>query len=119
VRSAAIALLRGMLAGMLFGLMMANHAAGSSPQDAMMAGMMADMTADCRPFYPHSSDDEPNLRALADIGASPRTPRRVNVVKRSSRGKLERLILRRSRPKRQHVDNGTAICAPADQIKTD
>ena len=52
VRSAAIALLRGMFAGMLFGLMMANHSAGSSPQDAMMAGMMPDITADCRPSYP-------------------------------------------------------------------
>ena len=50
VRSAAIALLRGMLGGMLFGFMRADHAAGSSPEGAMVAGMMPGDPADCRTF---------------------------------------------------------------------
>jgi len=50
VRSAAIALLRGMLASMLLGLMMADHTAGPSPQEAMMAGIMPGDPADYRTF---------------------------------------------------------------------
>jgi hypothetical protein len=50
VRSAIIALLRGMFAGMLLGLMTADHAAGSSAQEAMMAGIMPGDPADYRTF---------------------------------------------------------------------
>jgi hypothetical protein len=50
VRSAAIALLRGMLASMLLGLMMADHTAGPSPKEAMMAGIMPGDPADYRTF---------------------------------------------------------------------
>ena len=50
VRSAVIALLRGILAGMLLGLMMADNAAGPSPQESMVAGIMPGDPADYRAF---------------------------------------------------------------------
>jgi hypothetical protein len=50
VRSAAIALERGMLASMLLGLMMVDHTAGPSPKEAMMAGIMPGDPADYRTF---------------------------------------------------------------------
>ena len=50
MRSAVIALLRGVFARMLLGLMMADHAAGAGPQKAMMTGRMPGDPADRRTF---------------------------------------------------------------------
>ena len=70
MRSAVIALLRGILAGMLLGLMMADNAAGPSPQESMVAGIMPGDPADYRAFFrPPAAGAGVELAAIA-------TPRR-------------------------------------------